>query len=432
MESIWSKTVELSGFPSLDGDSKTDVLIIGGGMTGVLCAHYLKASGVDCLLVEENTVGSGITGNTTAKITAQHGLIYHRLLKKYGKDNAKLYLDANLEAVEAYRKLCEPMDCDYSTQESCVYSCSGTDNLVQEFVALKQLGYGAVFRKKLPLPIMTDGGIFFPNQGQFHPMKFLAELSRGLPIFEHTPVLELAPHRARTPQGIIEAKKIIVTTHFPILNKHGSFYLKLYQHRSYCIALDNVPPFSGMYVDESHTGLSFRGYGHLLILGGGGHRTGKPGGSWQELEEFAHRHYSGSVVKYRWAAQDCMSLDGMPYIGQYSHRTEDLYTATGYNKWGMTGSMVAAKLLTHLVTGTPTPYKNLFSPSRRVLHPQLITNGTEAIVNLLVPRKKRCPHMGCSLKWNSKEHSWDCPCHGSRFDKNGKRLDGPATDDLKK
>lgn len=430
MPSIWSKTVELATFPVLEGDATTDVLIIGGGMAGVLCAYYLKQAGVDCLLVEENTVGSGITKNTTAKITAQHGLIYHRLLKKYGQDKARLYLNANLEAVEELARLCSSMDCDFVRQENCVYATDGADQLIQEFTALRQLGYGAVFRKKLPLPVDTYGGIFFPDQGQFHPMKFLAELCRGLPIREHTKVLSLAPHEAKTPKGTIRAKRIIVATHFPMLNKHGSFFLKLYQHRSYCIALENVQPVSGMFVEEG--GLSFRSYGNTLILGNGGHRTGRKGEAWQEPERFAHRHYPGSRVKYRWAAQDCMSLDGMPYVGRYSKRTEGLYTATGFNKWGMTGSMVAARLLTDLLNGKENPCEELLSPSRSILHPQLAVNAAEATLNLLTPTKKRCPHLGCALKWNAAEHSWDCPCHGSRFSEDGQRLDGPATGNLKK
>lgn len=430
MASIWSKTVELATFPVLEGDASTDVLIIGGGMAGVLCAYYLKQAGVDCLLVEEHTVGNGTTKNTTAKITAQHGLIYHRLLKKYGADKARLYLNANLEAVEEFARLCSSMDCDFVRQENCVYATDGADGLIQEFSALRQLGYGAVFRKKLPLPLDTYGGIFFPNQGQFHPMKFLAELCRGLPICEHTKVLALAPHEAKTQNGTVRAKRIIVATHFPMLNKHGSYFLKLYQHRSYCIALENVQPVSGMFVEEG--GLSFRSYGNTLILGNGGHRTGRKGEAWQEPERFVHRHYPGSKVKYRWAAQDCMSLDGMPYVGRYSKRTEGLYTATGFNKWGMTGSMVAARLLTDLLTGKENPCEDLLSPTRSILHPQLAVNGLEAAANLLTPTKKRCPHLGCALKWNAAEHSWDCPCHGSRFSEDGQRLDGPATGNLKK
>ena len=432
MASLWSETVEISPFPVLKSDKQTDVLIIGGGMAGLLCAHRLHQLGVDCLLLEQNTIGSGVTHNTTAKITAQHGLIYHKLIKRYGTDRAKQYLQANLEAVEAYRQLCRDMDCDFSTEENCVYATDDREALIREFTALKQLGYGAVYRKKLPLPIAQEGGIFFPEQAQFHPLKFMAELSRGLPIFEHTPVLELAPHMARIPGGSIHANHIIVATHFPMLNKHGSYFLKLYQHRSYCIALENTPGIKGMYVDDSNSGFSFRSYGQLLILGGGGHRTGKKGGGWQELEDFAHQNYPGAKVRHRWATQDCMSLDSIPYVGSYSRRTHGLYAATGFNKWGMTGSMVAARLLTDLVTGKPNPCQALFSPSRSILHPQLALNAGEAIWNLLTPTRPRCPHMGCALKWNPAEHSWDCPCHGSRFSKDGQRLDNPATGDLKK
>ena len=206
--------------------------------------------------------------------------------------------------------------------------------------------------------------------------------------------------------------------------------MKLYQHRSYCLALENVPPLRGMYVDESETGLSFRMNGDLLILGGGSHRTGKQGGNWAELEAFAAKHYPNARIRCRWATQDCMTLDGIPYIGPYSRRTPDLYVATGFNKWGMTSSMVAANILTDLVCGRDNPYEKVFSPSRSILHPQLAVNGFEAVANLLSFSKKRCPHMGCALKWNPQEHSWDCPCHGSRFEEDGKRIDNPATDDL--
>ena len=217
-----------------------------------------------------------------------------------------------------------------------------------------------------------------------------------------------------------------------MLNKHGSYFLKLYQHRAYCLALENVIPTDGMFVDENPKGLSFRSCGDLLILGGGGHRTGKKGGGWAELEAFARKHYPGARIRCRWATQDCMSLDGVPYIGRYSRNTDDLYAATGFNKWGMTGSMVAARLLTDLVMERSNPYEAVFSPSRSILRPQLGINAFEAVTNLLTPTAKRCPHLGCALKWNPQEHTWDCPCHGSRFQENGKRIDGPATGDLKK
>ncbi|MGN0150724.1 MAG: FAD-dependent oxidoreductase [Clostridia bacterium] len=225
----------------------------------------------------------------------------------------------------------------------------------------------------------------------------------------------------------VKADKIIVTTHFPFINKHGSYFLKLYQHRSYEAAFENAPDLDGMYVDEYEKGMSFRNYNKLLLIGGGGHRTGKNGGGWKELYSFAEKYYPAAEVKYSWATQDCMSLGGVPYIGRYSAKTPDLYVASGFNKWGITSSMAAAMILTDMVTGKKNEFAEVFSPQRSILKPQLLINGFEATVNLLTPTTRRCPHLGCALKWNKTEHTWDCPCHGSRFEKNGRLIDNPAT-----
>lgn len=187
-----------------------------------------------------------------------------------------------------------------------------------------------------------------------------------------------------------------------------------------------------MYLDEAKTGLSFRNYKDLLLIGGGGHRTGKQGGGWWELEEFARRHYPKAREVARWATQDCMSLDGVPYIGRYSPATPDWYVATGFNKWGMTTSMAAAMILSDLVQGKENPYAAVFSPARSLLHPQLAVNGWETAVSLLTPTARRCSHLGCALHWNPQEHTWDCSCHGSRFTRAGKLIDNPATENLKK
>ncbi len=237
---------------------------------------------------------------------------------------------------------------------------------------------------------------------------------------------------AITDGGRIKADKVIVATHFPFINKHGSYYLKLYQHRAYVLALQNAQEVDGMYVDECRSGLSFRNYGDLLLLGGGAHRTGKDGGNWDELRRFADKHYPDSKIKYLWATQDCMSLDDIPYIGRYSKNTPDMYVASGFNKWGMTGTMLAAMLLSDMVCGRNSDYAAAFSPSRSILKPQLFVNGFEATKNLLTPSKKRCPHLGCALKWNNAEHSWDCACHGSRFDEGGRVIDNPANGDMKR
>lgn len=432
MNSLWEQTSTQAAFGQLDKDINTEVLIIGGGMAGILCAYMLQQAGVEYVLVEAETIGGGITKNTTAKITSQHGLLYDLLIRRFGVQKAKQYLDANQAALAEYRKLCRDIDCDFEEKDAYVYSLDDRQKIEREIDALGQLGVSAERIDRLPLPFSVAGAVKFTNQAQFHPLKFVAAITKGLRIYEHTAVRELIGTTAITDHGKITAKKIIVATHFPFLNKHGSYFVKLYQHRSYVIALENAPQVDGMYVDEAQKGMSFRNYDNLLLIGGGDHRTGKQGGAWQELREFAERHYPRATEKYHWATQDCMTLDSVPYIGAYSARTEGLYVATGFNKWGMTGSMVSAMVLCDMVRGKENPYAAVFSPSRSILRPQLAVNAFEAVVNLLTPTTKRCPHLGCALKWNNVEHTWDCPCHGSRFTREGKQIDNPATGDLNK
>ncbi len=429
MDSIWTKTAQLPQFEPLRSDLNTDVLIIGGGLAGVLCAYKLAQAGVDYALVEADRICSGITKNTTAKITSQHGLIYDKLIREFGVERARLYLEANQGALEEYRALCRDIDCYFEEKDAFVYSIDKRWKLERELKALDRLGFRAEFVEQIPIPFPTAGAVKFPRQAQFHPLKFLAAIVKNLRILERTKVLELGPGKAVTSGGTISADRIIVATHFPLLNKHGGYFLKLYQHRSYVLALENALDVHGMYIDENEKGLSFRNYSGFLLLGGGSHRTGKGGGGWQELERFARRDYPDARITARWATQDCMTLDGVPYIGPYSKGTAGLYVATGFNKWGMTSSMAAASLLTDLVLGRKNPYAELFSPSRTVLRPQLAANGLESVLGLLTPTAPRCPHMGCALKYNAAEHSWDCPCHGSRFGEDGTLIDNPATDD---
>ena len=431
MNTVWQQGADLPRFETLGQDMHTDILIIGGGIAGLLCAYKLGQAGLDCCLVEAGRVCGGITGGTTAKITSQHGLIFHKLIRRFGVEKARLYLQANQAALGEYRVLCAEIPCDFKEQASYVYSLDNPQLLERELQALDKLGFPGSLVQTPQLPFPTAGAVRFPHQAQFHPLKFLREICRNLNIREHTRVTELADHTAATEHGTIRAEKIIVATHFPFLNKHGSYFLKLYQHRSYVLGLENVPKLEGMYLDASGRGLSFRGCDALLLLGGGSHRTGKAGGGWRELEAFARDHYPGARCRYRWAAQDCMSLDEIPYVGRYSRRTPDLYVATGFNKWGMTSAMMAASILTDLVQGKDNPYAEVFSPSRSILRPQLGINALEAAANLLTPTKKRCPHLGCALKWNPQEHSWDCPCHGSRFTAEGILIDNPANGDLR-
>ena len=311
MDSIWTKTAPLPRFTPLRSDLKTDVLIIGGGMAGLLCAHQLTRAGVDCALVEADRICGGITKNTTAKITAQHGLIYDRLIRSFGTERARLYLEANQAALEQYRTLCRGIDCEFEEKDAFVYAMDSREKIDREIQALDKLGFAVEFASSLPLPFYTAGAMRFGRQAQFHPLKFIAGIARDLRIFEHTKVLELLPGKAVTTGGTVSAEKIIVATHFPILNKHGGYFLKLYQHRSYVLALKGAPDVHGMYVDEDKKGLSFRNAGDLLLFGGGGHRTGKQGGGWRELDALAKQYYPDARVAARWATQDCMSLDGV-------------------------------------------------------------------------------------------------------------------------
>lgn len=431
MGSAWSANTTLPAFGPLHHDLSTDVLIIGGGLAGLLCAWRLHQLGTDYVLVEADVVCGGISKDTTAKITAQHGLIYSKLTRTLGRNAAAAYLAANQAALEQYRTLCKHIDCDFLSRDAFVYSRTDRAGIEEEAACLNDLGVPATLEPCPPLPFSVAGAVRFPGQAQFDPLKFVAAVLPGLKIYEHSPVRSLSPHKATTDRAVIRAKKIIVATHFPILNRHGSYFMKLYQHRSYVLALENAPDLGGMYVDENLDGLSFRNHNGLLLLGGGGHKTGKEGGGWEALEAFARRHWPRSRVKYRWATQDCMSLDGVPYIGQYSATTPDLYVATGFNGWGMTSSMVSALLLSDLVTGCENPWTKLFSPSRSILRPQLAANLGQSVLGLLTPVTPRCPHMGCALKWNEAENTWDCPCHGSRFTKEGKLLDDPAIKNMK-
>ena len=431
LNSIWADSANLPSFPQLKEDFKTDLLIVGGGLAGLLCAYFAQRSGIDYALIESDSICHGVTRNTTAKLTCQHSLIYTKLLSNFGEEQARMYYDANNAALNEYRMLCQKIPCDFEEKPSYVYSRVDRQAIEDEMHAMERLGIPAEFCDNTPLPFTVSGAVRLNSQAQFNPLRFAAGIAEGLNIYEHTRAKEFGKNTVITDNGIIKASKIIIATHFPIINKHGGYYLKMYQSRSYVIGVENAPDVGGMYVDESGDGISFRNYGGALLIGGGAHRTGKPGSAWAQPEAAAQKFYPDSNIKYRWAAQDCMTLDSVPYIGRYGKNTPDLFVATGFNKWGMTSSMAAAMILIDMIGGKENPYAAVFSPSRSVWHPQLFINTGEALKNLLSLSTRRCPHLGCALKWNSAEHSWDCPCHGSRFSQNGELLDNPATDDLK-
>jgi len=384
---------------------------------------------VDCILAEADKICGGVTKNTTAKITLGHGFLYQKLLRRFGEETARTYFQAQEEACKEYARLCKQIDCDYEEKNHFVYSLTDPNALESELSALSRIGADAKFSETAELPFPTKGAVCYPHQAQFNPLKFLFSLAEDLPIYEHTRVLHRERNKAYTSRGEIRFEKMIVATHFPLWNRHGLYPIKLYQSRARALVLKGAIKMDGMYVDEAQQGLSFRRVGENLLFIGGSYRTGKETGAWRELEDFATGCYKKVSIAARYANQDCMSLDGIPYIGQYAKATPDIFVATGFNQWGMTGAMVASKLLSDLICKRESPYESVFSPSRRILTPQLAVNVATSAAGLLTPTAPRCPHLGCALHYNRAEHSWDCACHGSRFTRDGRLLDSPATGD---
>ena len=429
MESIWQQEPSQVRYPTLKGNIKTQVLVIGGGMAGVLCARKLQEAGKDVVLVEAERIGWGITARTTAVLTAQHDFLYQDMARKFGEETAKLYLRANLDAVKEFRKLSQTIPCDFEDMPSVQFSTAESGRLQKEVKFVNSLGFEAKFIPNPSLPVDAQAAVEYPGMAQFHPLKFLTGAAKGLRIYENSRVLQLSGTTAQLEQGGVEAQQVVVATHFPFINRHGWYFTKLYQNRSYVLALENAPKVEATVAELEGQGIYFRQYGDLLLLGGGDHRTGKKGGGFDFLRDYVQTHFPRAREKYAWANQDCMTLDGLPYVGQYSPNMPGVHVATGFNAWGMTNSMAAAEVIKDQICGKYNPLGQVLRPDRSVLHKQLLCNLGATLADFAIPTVKRCPHMGCALRWNSVEHSWDCPCHGSRFAEDGKLLDTPAQKD---
>ncbi len=423
---LWEEKMELPHFPRLQGDAETDVLVIGGGITGVLCAHMLHEQGVEYLLAEGRQIGSGTTAGTTAVITAQHSDVYTKMVKRFGKEVARGYLAANMNAFHAYQALSGRHDFEYEEKPSYLYSLTEKQDLQVEAAILKELGAEAEYTEECGLPFEIAGAVRFPKAAQMHPLKLLGALSKRLHIKENTHIVDVKGTTAYTAHGKITAKKIIIAAHYPFLKLKGLYPLKLYQKRSFVVALAHAPALPGTYADPGQRGIYLRNYKDLLIVGGGDARTGTAQDGFSFVREFVKGVFPDAREKYAWAAQDCISLDEIPYIGTYSRALPHVYVATGFNEWGMTSAMAAASILTDLAMGRENEYAEIFSPGRPMLRPQLALNAAETIKNFFTPKGKRCSHLGCALKHNEDENTWDCPCHGSRFDEHGRILDNPA------
>ncbi|WP_415298026.1 FAD-dependent oxidoreductase [Clostridium perfringens] len=476
MKSVWSESCKFRKREALNKDIKTDVLVIGAGIAGILTAYMLKQKGRDVVVIDAAEIASGNTKNTTAKITSQHDLIYSKLITEFGEEKARQYAKANELAIKKYKEIIEDkrIECDFEEKSAYVYSLNEVDVLKEEAKVAKNLGIDAEFVQEVNLPFKIKGAVKFNNQAQFNPLKFLKGISNELVIYENTRALEIKENLVVTSGGNITANNIVVATHYPIMNAPGYYFMKMHQERSYVLALENTSEIDGMYIDLNKEGYSFRTYNKLLLLGGISHRTGEneEGGSYDELRKVAKRLYPKAKEKYYWSAQDCMTIDGIPYIGRYSSETPNIYVATGFNKWGMTSSMVSAMIISDMILEKENDFSEIFSPRRFDLSLSInniandlietaknfiaqkvsipsseiehIKNGHGGIIEyngekVGVYKNKegkeffvstKCTHLGCQLSWNADELTWDCPCHGSRFDYKGRLIGSPATKDL--
>lgn len=447
MESLWKKQLKRA-LPK-NGMSRAaqvldkhwDVIVIGAGLAGLLSAYYLQEAGKKVLVLEAKGIASGQTEGTTAKITSQHGLKYSQLIKSVGAKKARMYARANEDAIGEYERLIEEkgISCEFERGPAYLYTVEKTSQLQKEAAAAKFLGVDAFFTKETELPFSVTGAVCFRNQAQFSPLEFVRYLADNLEILEHTPVLRIRGNRVFTKEGVLTGDKIVVATHYPFRNLPGFYFLRQHQERSYVLALSGCDRLNGMYYGVDQDGLSFRQAGEFLLLGGGSHRTGQKGcgGAYDKLRQAAKRFYPAAKEVARWSAQDCMPHDGIPFIGKYSVFTPNLYVATGFQKWGMTTSMVAAMILREELQGRKHPYGKVFCPQRmnfRAAIGNFLVDVGESVKGLskgfFGKRSRRCPHLGCQLVWNFNERSWDCPCHGSRFDEAGKLIDNPAQMDV--
>jgi len=466
--------------PSLQKNIQTEVAVIGAGLAGILIAYMLQQRGLSVVVLECNEAGSGMTKNTTAKITSQHGLIYHKLMMYKGEERAREYAWANQRALDKFEEMINNLqiNCDYEKLPNYIYSLDNELKIRQEVEAAKKLGLPARFVKETTLPFHVKAAIRFDGQAQFHPLKFLDAVAKELTIYEHTRVTEIQSNGLiNTDKGSVKAKKIVIATHYPFINVPGYYFLRMHQEREYLIALDRCAKkekirLDGMYLDADQQGFTFRNYKNYLLLGGASHRAGqyKPLNAYAKLEKAARQWFPDCKIKYTWSNQDCMTPDSVPYIGSYSVNIRNIYVATGFNKWGMSGAMVAAMILSDMIMGRDNKYKRVFDPRRLMFsgsktflkdtaiitksllaehlsipHDKLkdIQKGKAGVINYDGQRvgvyrdmqdnyffvSTKCPHLGCSLEWNPNELTWDCPCHGSRFDYQGKLINNPAMRD---
>jgi glycine/D-amino acid oxidase-like deaminating enzyme/nitrite reductase/ring-hydroxylating ferredoxin subunit len=489
--SVWIETgPEQPELPELDGEVHADVAVLGGGIVGITTALLLAEAGVRVALLEANRLARGVSGYTTAKVSSQHGMIYSQLRSRFGAGGAAAYGAANQAALEwiARRVESDGIDCDFRRRAS--YAYGDRSQAEDEASAANEAGLPASFVESVPLPYAVEAAVRFDDQAEFHPRKYLLALAErlrelGADVFERSVAVQVDTDEdcmIKSPGGRVVAGQVVVATHFPFLDRSLAF-ARVHPQRSYALVcrIAGEPP-EGMFISAGSPTRSVRavpvGGEELLLVGGEGHRTGE-GGDTEEryaaLERFARAHWDVETVDYRWSSQDNVTIDSVPYVGPITPRNDRVLMATGFAKWGMTGGTAAALMLADRILGRSNAWAELFDPNRMKPRASLgrfveenakvglhffgdrVSKRGERPIEDLAPGEgdivrlhghavaghrddggtlhavsPTCTHLGCRVSWNSAERSWDCPCHGSRFDVDGDVLQGPAVHRLER
>jgi len=493
--SYWMATGPRTSYPALQSGLVVDAAVVGGGIVGVTAAYLLMRAGLSVALIEARRAARQVTGGTTAKISSAHSLMYSDLSLRAGQETARLYGEANEAALKLIADLVSErgIDCDFRRLPLYNYTTAKwkVPLLRSEARTAARLGLPATFLPEAPAPMPVVGAMRFDNQAQFHPSKYLLHLLGAVAgdpnchVFEETRVLDVqdgAPCRVATDRGELAASDVIVATALPILDR-GRYFALAYPYSAVCLAAplaDSMKP-DGMFVTLDSDNCTLRSQpdpkGEMLILMGPRFKNAsKAEGAYRKTEEWARRYYDCGDVAYRWVNEDFMSVDRIPFIGRLNSESAHVWIATAFSSWGMTGGTLAAMILSDRIMGIANPWAGVFDSLRRLSFlPALVyawqnaLTGVKFIAGRLAPPASvkpwekiapasgsavrigdenvgvyrdekgvphavslKCTHLGCALSWNAVAKTWDCPCHGSRFDVDGRVLYGPAGENLER
>jgi glycine/D-amino acid oxidase-like deaminating enzyme/nitrite reductase/ring-hydroxylating ferredoxin subunit len=485
-KSLWIADTRYPRFPPLKGDLSVDVAVVGAGITGLTAATLLKAAGKTVAVIEAQRVAEGVTGYTTAHLTEVVDASFGTLLSHFGEDGARLAVEATRASLDRIAAFVREggIECGFRTVPGFYYTedPERVEDVRKEHEAALRVGLRSTFTEDVPLPFPVAAGMRLDGQARFHVRQYLLPLLKGIPgagchVFEGTRVMDVhdgEPCRLETETGTITARDVVVATHVP-LNKLF-LQTKLAHYRSYvlaCRTFGAVP--DGLFWDDEDPYHYIRAQeaegGTLLIVGGEDHKTGQEedtDGCFRSLLEYARARFDVRAVAYRWSAQVAEPVDGLPFIGRNS-LSSHVYVGTGYSGTGMTFGTLAAMISSGLILGRENAWARLFDATR--VKPlagakEFVRENVDFPAHLVGDRLKKaegdsfadvargegklvevggkkvaasrdasgvvhaldpvCTHMGCLVQWNGAEKSWDCPCHGSRFDTNGEVINGPA------